>query len=190
MSAEESASPPAAPDAAARALSRVVPGRACGTCTLCCKLIAVVELDKPPGEWCPHCIKKGGCAIHATRPTGCRTFFCHWMTEKGLGPEWKPERSKLVLVLGEGGHMTAFVDPGVPGAWRQAPYYETLKRWSVEASRAQPARLVMVRIGTRGFIVLPDREIDIGHVGPNEAIALERGADGGIAVRKFAQPPG
>ena len=80
--------------------------------------------------------------------------------------------------------MTAFVDPGVPGAWRQAPYYETLKRWSVEASRAKPARLVMVRIGTRGFIVLPDREIDIGNVGPNEAIALERGADGGIAVRK------
>ena len=80
--------------------------------------------------------------------------------------------------------MTAFVDPGVPGAWRQAPYYETLKRWSVEASRAQPARLVMVRIGTRGFIVLPDREIDIGNVGPNEAIALERGADGRLAVRQ------
>ena len=174
----------------AAALQHVVPGRSCGTCTLCCKLIAVIELDKPPGEWCPHCIKKGGCAIHATRPTGCRTFFCHWMTEKGLGPEWKPERSKLVLVMGEGGHMTAFVDPGVPGAWRQAPYYETLKRWSVEASRAQPARLVMVRIGTRGFIVLPDREIDIGHVGPNEAIALERGADGGLAVRKFPQAAG
>ena len=174
----------------AAALQHVVPGRSCGTCTLCCKLIAVIELDKPPGEWCPHCIKKGGCAIHATRPTGCRTFFCHWMTEQGLGAEWKPERSKLVLVMGEGGHMTAFVDPGVPGAWRQAPYYETLKRWSVEASRAKPARLVMVRIGTRGFIVLPDREIDIGHVGPNEAIALERGADGRLAVRKFPQAAG
>ena len=48
----------------------------------------------------------------------------------------------------------------------------------------------MVRIGTRGFIVLPDREIDIGHVGPNEAIALERGADGRLAVRKFPQAAG
>jgi hypothetical protein len=47
-----------------------------------------------------------------------------------------------------------------------------------------------VRIGTRGFIVLPDREIDIGTVGPNEAIALERGADGNLAVRKFAHPAG
>jgi hypothetical protein len=112
------------------------------------------------------------------------------MTEKGLSPDWKPERSKLVLVMGEGGHMTAFVDPGVPGAWRQPPYYETLKRWSAEAARATPARLVMVRIGTRGLVILPDREIDIGAVGPNEAIRLERGADGRVEVRKFQQPPG
>jgi hypothetical protein len=48
----------------------------------------------------------------------------------------------------------------------------------------------MVRIGTRGFIMLPDREIDIGTVGPNEAIALERGADGQLAVRKFPQAAG
>ena len=46
----------------------------------------------------------------------------------------------------------------------------------------------MVRIGTCGFVVLPDREIDIGTVGPNEAIRLERGADGRIEVRKFQQP--
>ena len=47
----------------------------------------------------------------------------------------------------------------------------------------------MVRIGTRGFVILPDREIDIGNVGPNEAVRLERGADGRIEVRKFAQSP-
>lgn len=179
---------PAAAEAAARALQHVVPGRSCGTCTLCCKLIAVVELDKPPGEWCPHCVRKGGCAIHPTRPVGCRTFFCHWMTEKGLSPDWKPERSKLVLVVSEGGHMTAFVDPGVPGAWRQAPYYETLKRWSADAARASPQRLVMVRIGTRGLVILPDREIDIGIVGPNEAIRLERGPGGQLEVRKVGAP--
>jgi hypothetical protein len=175
-------------EAAARALQHVVPGRTCGTCTLCCKLIAVVEFDKPPGEWCPHCVRKGGCAIHATRPVGCRTFFCHWMTEKGLSPDWKPERSKLVLVLSEGEHMTAFVDPGTPGAWRQSPYYETLKRWSADAVRAKPERFVMVRIGTRGLIVLPDREIDIGTVGPNESLRIVRGPAGELEVRKDGAP--
>jgi hypothetical protein len=170
--------------------ARVVPGRTCGSCTLCCKLMAVTELDKPPGEWCPHCVKKGGCAIYPTRPTACRTFFCHWMLEKGLGPDWKPERSKLVLMMDQGAHMTVFVDPGVPGAWRKPPYYETLKRWSLEAARATPARVVMVRIGTRGLVILPDREIDIGTVGPDEAIKLERGADGRIEARKFPRAPG
>ena len=41
-----------------------------------------------------------------------------------------------------------------------------------------------VRIGTRGIVILPDREIDIGMVGPDDAIRLERGPGGRIEVRK------
>ena len=59
------------------------PGRECGTCTLCCKLIAVTALEKPPGTWCPHCVRGKGCGIYETRPAECRTFYCHWMLEKG-----------------------------------------------------------------------------------------------------------
>jgi hypothetical protein len=179
-------SPQGDPSAAAAielALSQVVPGRACGTCTLCCKLIAVTEFNKPPGEWCLHVVRKGGCGIHPTRPTGCRTFFCHWMTEKTLGPEWKPEKSKLVAVPGDGGHMTVFVDPGTPGAWRQAPYFETIQRWSREGARASPARIVTIRIATRVIVIL-DREIDLGHVGPDDSVRFEPGPDGRITARK------
>ena len=167
--------------------ARIVPGRECGTCTLCCKLIAVNDLDKAPGVWCPHCLRGKGCGIYQTRPAECRTFFCHWMLEKGLTPEWRPERAKFALVTSEGGHMTAFVDPGFPGAWRNSPYFETLKRWSLEGARASPARLVSVRIGTRGIVILPDREIDIGTVGPNDAIQLEGGPGGRIEVRKVSR---
>ena len=166
------------------ALKRVVAGRMCGTCTLCCKLIAVTEFNKPPGEWCPHVVRKGGCAIHATRPTGCRTFFCDWMTEKVLGPDWKPEKSKLVMVTGEGGHITAFVDPGYPGAWRQAPYFAALKHLAAEGLRASPTRIITARIGTRVIVILPDREIDVGHVGPDESLRLIPGPDGSIEARK------
>src|SRR3954453_3831090 len=91
---------------------RVVPGRACGTCTLCCKLIAVTDLDKAPGVWCLHCRRGQGCGIYQARPTECRSFFCHWMLEKGLSAEWKPDKAKFALVTSEGGHLTAFVDPG------------------------------------------------------------------------------
>ena len=177
-------------DREAGAASRVVPGRACGTCTLCCKLIAVTDLEKPPGEWCPHCVRGEGCGIYETRPAECRTFFCHWMLEKGLTADWKPEKAKFALVTSADGHMTAFVDPGFPGAWRKSPYFETLKRWSLEGARAAPPRIVTVRIGTRAIVVLPDREIDAGQVGPDDALRLESGPGGRIEVRKVAREQG
>jgi len=175
--------PESNPAANAAALSRVVPGRACGSCTLCCKVIAVVDFDKPPGVWCPHCVRGKGCGIYETRPTDCRTFFCEWMLTRSLGPEWKPERSKFALVMGEGAHLSAFVDPGFPSAWRSAPYFETFKRWSLEGARATPPRVVSIRVGARVTIVLPDREIDVGHVGPDESVRLVPGPNG-IEARK------
>src|ERR1043166_479040 len=152
-------------EAIARAEARVVGGRTCGSCTLCCKVIAVDDFKKPPGVWCPHCIRGKGCGIYETRPTDCRTFFCEWMLESGLGPEWKPERAKFALVMGEGGHLTAFVDPGFPSAWRQAPYFDAFRRLAAEGMRGSPARIITARIGARGIVILPDREIDVGAVG-------------------------
>src|SRR5215210_5152113 len=178
MSPDENAlGPTAAPDAAARALSRVVPGRECGSCTLCCKVIAVTDFDKLPGVWCPQCGRGNGCGIYETRPTDCRTFFCEWMVEKGLGPEWKPERAKFALVMGEGGHLTAFVDPGFPSAWRKTPYLQMFKKLAAE-------RVITIRVGAKVTVVLPDREIELGHVGPDESVRFDRGANGRIEARK------
>jgi len=171
------ATSPNEPNTAALALSRVVPGRACGTCTLCCKVIAVTDFGKLPGVWCHHCIRGKGCGIYETRPTDCRTFFCEWMLEKGLGPEWKPERAKFALVMGEGGHLTAFVDPGFPSAWRSAPYIDAFRKLAAE-------RVITIRVGTKVIVVLVDREIDLGHVGPDESVRFEPGPDGRIAARK------
>lgn len=68
---------PIAPAAVAPA-----PRRECGTCRLCCKVLAVQEIDKPRGSWCQHSTKPsepGGCAIYATRPGQCRGFQCLWL---------------------------------------------------------------------------------------------------------------
>lgn len=169
--------------------SEVVPGRSCGTCTLCCKVVAVSELGKPPGVWCPHCVRSKGCGIYATRPGDCRTFFCHWMVEKGLSADWKPERAKFALVTTSGG-ITAFVDPGFPAAWRASPYFETLKRWAAEGLRGgQNVRVVTVRIGARAIVVLPEREVDMGAVGPDEMVRLRPTAGGDIGIEKVKIGP-
>ena len=153
---------------------RVVAGRECGSCTLCCKVAAVEEVNKPNGIWCPHCVAGKRCTIYQRRPPSCRSFYCQWMLEKGLGPEWKPERAKFALVKTEGGRrLTALTDPGFPTAWRRSPYYENLKRWAVEAARRAPdVYLVDVLIGQRSIVILPDRDVDVGVLENDEALHL------------------
>ena len=102
--------------------------RSCGTCSLCCKLLGIGELDKRPGTWCSHCKPPHGCGIYETRPGECRDFSCVWLENESLGEEWKPARSKIVLYfIDKGARLIAHVDPGSPNVWRQAPYYERLK---------------------------------------------------------------
>ena len=152
----------------------VVPGRACGTCKLCCKVAAVEEFAKPMAVWCPHCQRGNGCAIYISRPPSCRSFYCQWMLVPGLGDEWKPERAKFALVRTEGGHrLTALVDPGYPLAWRRSPYFENLKQWAVQAAQKWPElHLVDVMIGTHCIVLLPDREVDMGTLAAGEMIQL------------------
>jgi len=147
----------------------LVPGRQCGTCTLCCKVLRIDEVENPAGQWCKHCAPGKGCRIHPERPDSCRDFYCLWLSQEGLGPEWKPEKSKIVLrVELNGQRLAAHVDTGSPGAWRRTPYFEVLKRWSEEAIAKQ--QQVSVWIGMHCIVILPDKEIDLGVVGPDEVV--------------------
>src|ERR1700719_447449 len=49
-------------------LPQLIPGRACGTCMMCCKVPAIEEFAKPPGVWCKHAVSGRGCGIYAERP--------------------------------------------------------------------------------------------------------------------------
>jgi hypothetical protein len=160
----------------ARIDAKVVPGRACGTCSLCCKVMKVSELAKPAGQWCTHCRPGKGCRIHATRPFTCRGFYCEWMISKGLGPEWRPEQAKFALFKTNGGRrLTAHVDPGYPSAWRRSPYYENLKAWAVQGVQKTPEMdLVDVMIGEHVIVILPDREVGLGIVAADELVTLSK----------------
>jgi hypothetical protein len=148
-----------------------VPGRSCGDCALCCKVMGIIDLDKPPGVWCPHCVGGKHCATYETRPTECRTFNCMYLERAELGEEWRPNKSKIVLVAGPNS-ITAYMDPGNPGAWRKEPFYSSLRNW---ANAAAPALgQVCVRIGKRTIAILPNGETDLGIVEEDERVLLER----------------
>jgi hypothetical protein len=117
--------------------------RECGSCSLCCKLPYVPELNKPIDTWCPHCRPgHGGCTIYASRPSHCEQFTCLWLDGRA-DDHWFPARCKMVLTRKTENQLIVTVDPSFPNAWRQEPYYATLRAY------AKRGIFVGVRIGRR-----------------------------------------
>lgn len=170
---------------AARLESKVVPGRSCGSCSLCCKVLSIPLFGKAAGQWCAHARPGKGCGIYKTRPFVCRSALCHWMMASGLGSDWKPDTAKFALfVRSEGARITAHVDPGWPLAWKRQPYYGVFKRWAAEGLRKRPImHLVDIVIGDRVTVILPDRDVELGAIGEGSFIKLEALASGGYGVR-------
>lgn len=169
----------------AEAIDPGVPGRQCGSCTLCCKLLGVTELNKPRSIWCRHCEIGRGCRIYETRPEECRRFFCGFLLDPRLAEPWRPSESKIVLVVeGDGKRIIAYVDPDRPDAWRREPFHSTLQRWS--RNFMPQGGKIAVSIGRRRIVILPDREVDLGILADDEVIVTqERRTAAGVAYDVF-----
>lgn len=89
----------------------VIPGRACGGCTVCCTVLPADDdsLKKAAGIDCVHCVSGAGCRIYGTRPLTCREFFCGWRVLPKLGDEWRPDRSGVMVSFDD-----ADIPPGYP----------------------------------------------------------------------------
>lgn len=93
----------------------------CGTCRLCCKLLAVNEISKPRCQWCTYA-SVAGCDIYGQRPQSCRDFECVWLQsqrkERPLPLALRPDQCGVVLDGGAGDHVkiVAHVDPHRPDA--------------------------------------------------------------------------
>jgi hypothetical protein len=153
--------------------SPVIPGRECGSCTLCCKVYHVPEIDKVAGKWCTHCKPGKGCAIHDTLPRQCADFNCLWRTEETLTPAWKPERAKMVLsIFPQNGFIYVQVDPGAPSAWRKQPYYDQLRRWA--EANLQRGRHVIVFVNGDATLIMPDQDVPLGPMKPTDGFSVRQ----------------
>ena len=149
-------------------------GRHCGDCTLCCKVMAIEELNKPAGKWCRHCQPGRGCRVYDARPAECRAFSCLWLVDARFGPHWKPGKSKLVLTTSDDG-IEVRCDPTFPDAWRKEPFHSEIR--TLAASGEAHDVTVLGMIGERMILLASDREFDLGVVGADERIVRE--LDGG-----------
>ncbi len=137
------------------------PGRECGACTLCCKVYALPEIGKTAGVWCKYCEPGKGCKIHDALPDPCREFFCLWMTDATMPAEWRPDRARFVLtVYPTNGFIYGQVDPGSPGAWRKAPYYDRLR--AMAKTLLDQRRHVIMFAGDEATLIMPDDALLLG----------------------------
>jgi hypothetical protein len=153
--------------------------RDCDGCTLCCKVMGVEALAKPPGVLCAHCIVGQGCGIHATRPDNCRTFFCYYLQNAELDIRWKPSTANLCMAF-EPGRMVAYVDEAHPDTWRGEPYFGQLRAWA--AQNLPRGWQVVVAIGARRIAILPDGAVDLGIVPVGATITVRRSPSGWTAA--------
>ena len=150
-----------------------VHARDCGTCSLCCKVYDVPSVQSVAGVWCQYFKRGTGCSIHATRPQHCRDFFCDWILHPELPDTWKPEIAKFVLTTDPATrNMIVQVDPGARGAWRAEPYYSQIKAWSRLA--LEQKRSVFVFVNKNLTVVLPDRDVELGQMKPDETVRFRR----------------
>jgi hypothetical protein len=155
-----------------------VPDRSCGTCTLCCKVYAIPELEKPSGAWCNECTPGKGCGIWGKQPEQCSTFFCQWMYDATLGPLWKPDVSRFVMNIQEGVTLAVAVDPGHRHAWKREPYYSVFKKMALELFGK--SMMIVVGDGVNKILVTPEDDIVIGRQQEKVTYSLRRDVHGPV----------
>ena len=106
----------------------------CGSCTMCCKLLGIPELEKPATVWCTHCDIGKGCRIYDDRPADCQTYTCVWRSFKEDGypvpDELRPDRcGAIVDAAADGSGHYVRVDPMKPDAWRKAVVQQFIQRF-------------------------------------------------------------
>lgn len=139
--------------------------RECGDCTLCCKLLPVVSLDKKANEKCQFQKFHKGCSVYRTRkmPMECGMWSCKWILGQDTDDMPRPDRCHYVIdhmldtiVIQDHDSGTSvplevvviWCDPKYPKAYREPHLFKYLER------RAKENKAAMVRFNSYDSIII------------------------------------
>jgi uncharacterized protein len=129
------------------------PGKSCGSCTLCCAVLEIVELSKPAGPVCENCRAGAGCAIYADRPQVCRDFECEWLMSRELPRQFRPDLIGTILMEDpDSEEYRAVCAPAKALAWRNPKVFAHLVRM------AKSGRIVVAKAGLLSWRVFASGE--------------------------------
>ena len=143
----------------------IVATRACGPCSLCCKVLSVRSIGKARNVWCEHAKPgRGGCSIYASEafPSDCGAFLCAWVSLPGTDPIALPESFRpdklhafITGVKSRDGSGYSYAegiivhcDPGYPEVWREEPLRSLLGKLIAKGLR------VVVASGNKRHLLL------------------------------------
>jgi hypothetical protein len=138
----------------------------CGTCTLCCKIMKVEQIEKPAHTWCRHCEIGKGCGVYDARPEQCRDWSCFWLQSQArddrdrMSPSLRPDRSHVIfdgITDKDTGDYAArglavYVDPAYPSAWRRVDVAAVIGRAANNGLRVIVATGAKRKLIARGDI--------------------------------------
>ena len=167
--------------------------RHCGSCSTCCRLLPIKELNKPGGVRCHHQrLHQGGCCKvygqEMAYPRSCAQWSCRWLVDPALALP-RPDRSHYVIdvlpdflqVEEQGGNrrqvpaVQIWVDPLHPDAHREP----RLRAW-INTNAAATGMIAVIRDNTNpgpGLVLIPPVMTDQGQWIEREA---ELGAGVGL----------
>ena len=105
-----------------------------------------------------------------------------------LDQTWHPPVSKMMVdPEEEGNRISIHIHPDFPLKWREEPYYSQIKKWYHQAQ-------VVIYVKNRVTVVLPNKEIDLGEVEPEDHIMVGEldvpdGRDWDAYIRKAMDIP-
>jgi hypothetical protein len=115
-----------------RRTGTLVPGRECGPCTACCRVLEIEALDKPAGTLCAH-NTGASCGIYRERPDACARWHCLWRRIAALPADLRPDRSGVMFSLDSRAPVAGAPD-GACIVGRAVDGVEAFARWeAVEA---------------------------------------------------------
>jgi uncharacterized protein len=128
-----------------------IPGKSCGACSFCCKVLEIVEFPKKAGVLCEHCSSSGGCNVYATRAQICRDYYCDWKEDRGLSAQFRPDRIGVLLMQDpDSDEYHAVCDPEKPFSWRSPLIFRHL------LTLAKEGRMVVAKAGLRSWRIYAD----------------------------------
>jgi hypothetical protein len=129
-----------------------IPGKECGPCTMCCKILVIEELEKDAGPLCKHCKIGKGCKIYTKRPDTCRDYQCSWTTERSMSPQLRPDKTGTIIQVDpDSDEVQAVCDPDQPMQWRKSPLV-----FKYLVSRAKEGDRVVAKSGLRTWEIHKD----------------------------------